>query len=58
MSDEFSVLRNFQRASDDPRAEAEYERRMNRVREREAEREALASQMIWRASAATSRSAT
>jgi hypothetical protein len=37
VSDEFSVTRNFQRDSDDPRAEAEYAHRMRRVREREAE---------------------
>jgi hypothetical protein len=44
MSDEFSVLRNFQRASDDPRATAEHEHRMNRVRKREAERDLIASE--------------
>lgn len=42
MSDEYTIATNFQRASDDPRAVAEYEHRMRRVREREAELQALA----------------
>lgn len=37
MSDEYTIAGNFQKASDDPRAVAEYEYRMKRVREREAE---------------------
>lgn len=41
MSDEYSVLHNFQSASDDPRAAAEYEHRMRRVAQREAELELL-----------------
>lgn len=37
MSDEFTIAGNFQRFSDDPRAEAEYWYRMGRIREREAD---------------------
>lgn len=38
MSDEYSIHTNFQRASDDPRAAAEYEHRMERVRQRGTDR--------------------
>lgn len=41
MSDEYTVHTNFQRHSDDPRAAAEYEYRMGRVRERAAELDLL-----------------
>lgn len=37
MSDEYTIAANFQRDSDDPRAAAEYEYRMERVRERETD---------------------
>ena len=41
MSDEYSVHTNWQRASDDPRADPEYAHRMGRVRERQDELELL-----------------
>lgn len=41
MSDEYSVHNNFQRASGDSRAQGEFEHRMGRVRQRDAEREAV-----------------
>jgi hypothetical protein len=46
VSDEYTIAGNFQRYSDDPRAEAEYEYRMRRARERAAELEALVARNL------------